>query len=131
MTKSPGHESWPHHKIIESHPKIRLEVFYNDRKIADSDNVVKVVEDNHPDRYYIPREHVDMNVLERTEKTTGSPFKGIAHYYTIKVGSKTEEGAVWTYEEPYAEHKAIKGRMCFDESRMDAIRITSIGLGAA
>lgn len=123
--KSPGHLTWPDHRVIEERPRAHVEIFFNSQKIADSIDAIKVVEDDHPVRYYIPRQDVHMENVERTKQTTQCPFKGIAHYYTVKVGGRSSDNAVWTYEEPYDEHKGLKDRLAFYEDKVDEIRVTA------
>src|SRR5688500_1199828 len=100
MAKSPGHRKWPEHHVIEEHPGNRVEVFFNGEKIADSTNTIKVVEDEYPARFYFPRSDVRMDVFERTQETSQCPFKGTANYYSLNLGDKKAENAVWTYEDP-------------------------------
>jgi uncharacterized protein (DUF427 family) len=123
MASSPGHKRWPEHKVTEEHPGIRMEVYFNGEKIADSKDVIKVVEDEHPIRFYIPRQDVRMDALERTQHTSQCPFKGAAHYYSVKVGGRTAENAVWTYEDPYDEHKDLKDRLAFYDDKVDEIKV--------
>ena len=119
MTSSPGHKKWPNHHIVEEHPRSRVEVIFDGIKIAESTSVIKVVEDNHPLRYYLPREDVDMNALERSDTTTECPFKGIANYFSITIGKHRIDDAVWTYEDPYEEHQGLRNRVAFYDDKSD------------
>lgn len=123
MSHSPGHRKWPEHKVIEEHPNTHVEVFFNGEKIADSKNVIKVIEDEYPDRYYIPREDVRMSALQRSEEMTQCPFKGIANYYSVKVGDHKAENAVWTYEDPYDEHADLKDRLAFYGEKFPELKV--------
>src|SRR6185312_17338255 len=98
MSQSPGHKKYPHHKVLEKHPKERFLVKINGNVIAESDDVIEVDEDDHPARFYFPRSAVKMNLLNRTESTSECPFKGTAHYYSMRLDGKTLDDAVWTYE---------------------------------
>jgi len=60
--------------------------------------------------YYVPRKDVRMERLVRTSHHTYCPYKGRASYYSIKDGP---ENAVWSYEAPYDEMRAIEGLLAF------------------
>jgi uncharacterized protein (DUF427 family) len=123
MSHSPGHQRWPEHAVQETHVDERLKVEVDGELVADSDDVIKVEEDDHPTRYYFPRTDVEMDKLERTAKTTECPFKGTAHYFNLQAGGKKLENAVWTYEDPYDEHRDLKDRVAFYDDRMPEIRV--------
>ena len=53
-------------------------------QIATTADVVAVEENGYPPRYYVARDGVDMARLEKTDKTTYYPFKGLATYYVIR-----------------------------------------------
>jgi uncharacterized protein (DUF427 family) len=46
------------------------------------------------------------------------PFKGHASYWSLKGGA---ENAVWSYEDPYDDMAAIKGRLAFYADKVDSI----------
>ncbi|MEF3074788.1 DUF427 domain-containing protein [Methylobacter sp. Wu1] len=123
MSKSPGHQKWPDHKVQEKRLDQPVQVSINGEVIADSSNVIQVDEDQHPPRYYFPRSDVGMDKLERSDTVTKCPFKGTAHYYHLKLGGQVLEDAVWTYEEPYEEHHALKDRLAFDDDKFPEIHI--------
>jgi uncharacterized protein (DUF427 family) len=78
-------------------------------------------EASYPRMLYIPREHVDMTVLVRSDLKTRCPYKGEASYYSIRVDGRTAENAIWTYEEPLADVAEIAGHMAFYANRVDSI----------
>src|SRR5579872_3033335 len=83
MSKSPGHQKWPEHKVLESPVGNRVTVEVNGQILADSSNVIRVDEDGSPARYYFPRSDVSMDKLQRTATTSQCPFKGTAHYFSL------------------------------------------------
>jgi uncharacterized protein (DUF427 family) len=69
---------------------------------------------------YVPEEDVRTDLLEKTEHTTYCPFKGDAAYWTVRVGDRVAENAVWAYPEPNPESAWLRGHMAFYWNRMDA-----------
>jgi uncharacterized protein (DUF427 family) len=126
MSKSPGHQQWPDHKVQEQHLGQRVQVDINGEVAAASNDVIKVDEDQHPPRYYFPRSDVSMGKLERSATTTACPFKGTAHYYHLNLGDKKFEDAVWTYEDPYEEHSELKDRVAFYGDKFQEIHIEPV-----
>lgn len=123
MSRSPGHKRWPEHRVEEERVGRRMQVAVGDEIIADSTEVLKVEEDDHPDRYYFPRADVKMDVLDRTSTTSECPFKGTASYFTINAAGKGLDDAAWSYEEPYDEHAQLKDRLAFYTEKVPDIVI--------
>ncbi|HXR93081.1 MAG TPA: DUF427 domain-containing protein [Steroidobacteraceae bacterium] len=129
MSKSPGHQKWPEHKVLERPVGQRVTVEVEGQLVADSRGVIRVEEDGSPARFYFPRGDVRMDKLARTATTSECPFKGTAHYFSLSMeGNKGGglEDAVWTYEEPFDEHVALKDRLAFydDKYRNIHVRVT-------
>jgi uncharacterized protein (DUF427 family) len=129
MSKSPGHQQWPEHKVMEKHLDQRVRVSLHGETVAESNDVIKVEEDGHPDRYYFPREAVTGARLAPSTMTSECPFKGEAHYFDLDLGDEHIKNAVWTYEDPYDEHRALKERVAFYEDKVPELQIRLDGQG--
>jgi uncharacterized protein (DUF427 family) len=119
--KSPGHRDHPDHKVIEKHLDGRITVEVAGKLVADSKDVIEVDEDGYPARFYFPRSDIRQDQLVRTESTSQCPFKGTAHYYSVRADGRVLSDAAWTYEEPYDEHAALKDRVAFWDDKVREI----------
>ena len=68
---------------------------------------------------YVPEADVDMGLLEPTDHRTHCPFKGDASYWSVRVGERVAENAVWSYPDPIASAPWLRGRMAFYWDRLD------------
>jgi uncharacterized protein (DUF427 family) len=115
--KPPG----PDHPItIERNPK-RVRVFFNGQVVADSNDALTLKEATLSPVFYIPREDADMTHFDRTTHSTHCPYKGDAAYFSLHVGDRVSDNAVWSYENPFPAMTQIAGRLAFYRSRVDAI----------
>ena len=99
----------------------RVQVKFNGEVIADTRSAVALEEGSYPVVYYIPREDVRMERLERTSHRTHCPYKGDASYYSIQDGPAN---AVWSYEQPKEDMLAIKDLLAFYPDKVDAIAVS-------
>ena len=105
---------------IEDNPR-RVRVMFNGMPVADSTRTRVLSEGSYTPVHYFPRADVRMDLMHATHQRTYCPFRGNASYWNLTVGERTVENAVWSYEEPYENSVAVKGRVAFCADRMDAI----------
>ena len=103
---------------FEPCPK-RIRVTFNGETIADSARAQYLCETKHDPVYYFPLADVRQDLLVATDNFTHCPFKGDAAYWTVKVGEREAENAVWSYSTPYPETAEIKDYVAFYCDRMD------------
>ena len=81
---------------------------WNGAVIADSDRTVEV-EGNH----YFPPDSVRREHLRETATHTTCPWKGVASYYDVVVGSEVNRDAAWYYPETKDAANDIRGYIAF------------------
>jgi uncharacterized protein (DUF427 family) len=115
--KAPG----PDHPITISANPARVVVTIAGRVVADTRAALTLREAAYKPVQYIPRQDVDMSLLERTSQATYCPYKGDCAYYSIPLGGERSVNAVWSYEAPFPAVAAIKDHVAFYPNRVDAI----------
>ena len=107
-----------HILYFEASPR-RVRVVFGGETVADSRRVKLMHETRYLPVYYFPEEDVRMDLLETTDHTTRCPFKGDASYWSVRVGEKVAENAVWSYPEPIETAPPIAGYLAFYWPKMD------------
>jgi uncharacterized protein (DUF427 family) len=116
---APGFQNNPDYRITFEPSPRRVRVRFNGEWIADSTRAHLLFETRHLPIYYFPRADVRMDLLRATEHHTYCPYKGTAAYWSIAIGDRSSENAVWGYPEPFAEVAAIEDYVAFYWDRVD------------
>ena len=111
-----------HPITIDTTPE-RVVVTVVGRVVADSTKALTLREAAYPPVQYIPREDVDMSLLQRTDHATYCPYKGDCSYYSIAAAGERRANAVWAYEAPFAAVAAIKDHLAFYPDQVDIIEL--------
>jgi uncharacterized protein (DUF427 family) len=98
-----------------------VRVSFAGKVIADSTRALTLQEASYRPVHYIPREDADMSLLQPTAHTSHCPYKGDASYFSIAVGGRRSENAVWSYRQPYPAVGEIAGYLAFYPERVDTI----------
>lgn len=85
-----------------------MKAIWNGKVIAQSDETV-VVENNH----YFPKASLNDEYFERSDHTSGCPWKGTANYFDVVVDGERNANAAWIYEDPKEKAANIKGHVAF------------------
>jgi uncharacterized protein (DUF427 family) len=110
----------PRHRIFfEAFPR-RLRAVVEGRVVLDSVRGRLLHETGIPAVPYVPLEDLDASLLERTQTSTHCPFKGNASYWTLRVGERVVEDAVWAYEDPKREAAWLRGHAALYWQKADA-----------
>lgn len=101
--------------VIRSSRHVRVEAA--GEILADSRRPTLLFETNHPVRYYLPLEDVGSLFLQPSPTKSRCPYKGIASYWSAKVGAQALPDLAWSYPEPLPEVYKIRGLICFFQER--------------
>jgi uncharacterized protein (DUF427 family) len=115
------HARDPHRRIdiLASSRRIRVEV--DGTTIADSAGPRLLFETGSPLRFYLPKPHVRMDLLELSDTVTHCPYKGRAQTWSVRVGPRLYEDLAWSYPTPLPESQKIAGLIAFYNEKVDLL----------
>jgi uncharacterized protein (DUF427 family) len=113
------HARDPHTRIdiLQSSRHVRVEV--DGETIAESAGPRLLFETGLPVRYYLPKTHVRMELLELADTVTHCPYKGQAQSFSVRLGDSVHEKLAWCYPTPLAESQKIAGLIAFYNEKVD------------
>lgn len=107
----------PDYRVDVLRRRNRVTVRLDGRLLAESTGCLLVDEQDHGLVFYVPRDDVRMELLERAELETRCPFKGQATHFVMADGTGPERLA-WSYEDPYPEVARIRDHVAFYQDRV-------------
>jgi uncharacterized protein (DUF427 family) len=127
MAGKPVRIPGPGHPISVTPNPGKVVVTFAGKVIAETTSALTLQESTYPAVQYIRREDVDLTALIRSDQQTYCPYKGDAGYFSIQVGDRLAQDAVWTYETPYDAVAEIKDHVAFYPNRVDSIKELPVG----
>ncbi|GAA0603899.1 DUF427 domain-containing protein [Kutzneria viridogrisea] len=109
-----GHLRDPFTRVDIRASSRKVVVRAGDQVLAESGRPLVLSENGLPNRYYLPREDVRLDLLSPTDTSTVCPYKGTASY----VRTAEIEDVAWIYEQPFVECTAIAGKISFDPGKV-------------
>jgi uncharacterized protein (DUF427 family) len=103
---------------FEDSPR-RMRALFGGETVVDSRHPKLLHEHGCLPVYYFPEDEVRMDLLELTDHSTHCPWKGEASYWSVRVGDRVAENAVWSYPDPTEEAPPLAGYLAFYWDRMD------------
>jgi uncharacterized protein (DUF427 family) len=103
--------------VLASSRRVRVEV--DGVTVAESSSPRLLFETGLPVRYYLPKTHVRMDLLEHTDTATHCPYKGTAEYWSVRANGKVHEDLAWSYRTPLEESRKVAGLVCFYSEKVD------------
>lgn len=118
----PNQESvwdYPRPPRIEPTDKL-IVVEWNGIRLAETRRALRVLETSHPPVYYLPPADVRTEYLVPTNRRTFCEFKGMAHYWTVRIDEREVKEAAWCYPKPARGYEVLAGFLAFYAGKMDA-----------
>jgi uncharacterized protein (DUF427 family) len=107
---------WPV-RIEPNHRRVR--VLVDGVVIADTIHSIYLFETGHLPVYYVPKDDVRFDLLDHTDRSTHCPYKGDAEYWSIVVGDRRIDNAVWGYPSPIDGAPDLSGYVAFYWNKVD------------
>ncbi len=120
MLKSPRHVAdFPRPPAIEA-VSLPIRIVLGGETIALTASAWRILETTHPPTYYLPRSAFQPGALQRRPRTSFCEWKGIAQYFSVTGGGRTEADAAWGYDAPSPAYAALRDHVAVYAGRMDA-----------
>lgn len=110
-----GHPRDPYHRIDVNRSSRHVKVTLDGETLAESDAPVALFETGLPTRWYLPREDVNMELLEPSDTRTTCAYKG----HAATLSSSGQDDVAWTYTEPDPQVEPIRDRIAFYNEFVD------------
>ena len=118
-------DDYPRPPLIERVPwHIRVEL--GGDLVAETTQAIRICETFGAPVYYLPPEDVRTELLVREPGSSFCEWKGLARYWTIRVGDVVAHRAAWSYPEPVERYVALRDHLAFYAGRMDACWVDGI-----
>jgi uncharacterized protein (DUF427 family) len=115
-----AHARDPHKRVDVAPSSRHVRVELDGQLLAESTRPTLLFETTLPPRFYLPREDVVAELLP-TATTSVCPYKGIASWWSVRVGDRVVDDLVWSYPIPISENPRIAGLMCFYNEKVDLV----------
>jgi uncharacterized protein (DUF427 family) len=103
--------------ILASSRQVRVEV--EGTTVAQSASPRLLFESGLPVRFYLPKPHLRMDMLELSGTVTHCPYKGRAETWSVRIGERLYEDLAWSYPTPLPESEEIAGLIAFYNEKVD------------
>jgi uncharacterized protein (DUF427 family) len=105
------HPRDPYTRVDILHASRHVRVEIGGVTVAETHKPTLLFETGLPTRYYLPRTHVRMDLLEPSDTVSHCPYKGEAGYWSLLGGGAPD--VAWSYRIPLPESQKIAGLISF------------------
>jgi uncharacterized protein (DUF427 family) len=97
----------------------RIEVIALGEVLVQTTRSLRVLETFHPPTVYIPPEAMRLDLLEPATGRSFCEWKGVARYFSVVVGERRIERALWSYPQPTPAFSPLAGWFALYPALMD------------
>ncbi len=121
----------PRHFMVIKQLQYPVEAHFRNSQVASSKQALKLLEagnDLYDPVIYFPPEHVEMQLLRKSAKTTECPLKGTTEYFDIHIEGQIIENVAWSYNHVYdfdERLQQIRTYIAFDSRYVQLIELTA------
>jgi uncharacterized protein (DUF427 family) len=109
-----GHLRDPFHRVDVRESQRLVQVRIGATVVAESTSAKVLSETGLPNRWYLPRRDVRLDLLDPSSTSTHCPYKGRADYWNYTDAATAVTDVAWAYEEPFDDARRVGGHLCFD-----------------
>ncbi len=96
-----------------------IKVQFNGQIVADSKRAMLLKESRYELHYYFPEADVRMDLLEKSDHTESSGYKGESTFWHVQAGDRTADNAAWTFPNEKDNRPDLRGYIAFKWHEMD------------
>lgn len=105
----------PYHRIDVLHGSRHVHIAVGGEVVADSVRPRLLFETGARTRYYLPAADVRSDLLVQSSRLSRCQYKGLASYFSLRLGDLLLEDVGWTYLDPSPEATKIAGLLSFHQ----------------
>jgi uncharacterized protein (DUF427 family) len=106
--QAPGFEKHPGYHVTIEPCTHDIAVVVNGKEVGRTNKALVLKEQDYPDVYYFPIDVFPAGTIEKSDHSSYCPFKGDASYFHFTFDGKTNDNAIWSYQNPFDEALPIK-----------------------
>lgn len=120
------HPRDPYHRVDVLNSSRHVQVIVQGEVVAESRRPRLLFETRLPTRFYLPWQDVRTDLLVPSTTKSQCPYKGVAEYYSVRIGNKLVKDLAWVYRYPIPECPKIENLVCFYNEQVDAIIVDGV-----
>jgi uncharacterized protein (DUF427 family) len=117
----------PYHRVDCRPTTRRLRVEVAGTTLVDTDDTLILFETSLQPVLYVAPELVRSDLLHRSDTASYCNYKGVATWWSARIGDTVVDDVAWSYEDPLPESSLIKGYLSFDITRADVVAELPVG----